>query len=144
MKKIAGVFVLAFIFAGCADDSDILVIGDRFFVTQIQDIFMNRQDYLGRTIRYEGVFRTINWFETGNDYHVVVRYTFTCCSFEPIGLEVLLPAGMEPFPDNAWVEVIGVLEEHGEHGRFLRLRASSLIEMAERGLEIVEWAGRSR
>jgi len=139
MKKIAVVFALVFVFAGCVNDADVLVIGDRFFVIQIQDIFMNRHDYLGRTIQYEGVFRTIHWFETGNDYHVVVRYMFTCCSLEPIGLEVLLPGGMEPFPDDVWVEVTGVLEEHGEQGRFLRLRASSLIEKAERGLEIVEW-----
>ena len=137
MKKIIGILALAVIFGACGnrtDDDGILVIGDRFFVHQVHDIWMNTPQYLGRTIQYEGIFRIVNWRATGYD-HIVMRYTAGCCTREPIGFFILLSDSLYPFPpDHAWVEVTGVLEETDG---FLALNAISLIEMEERGFYFV-------
>jgi len=134
MKKIAVVFALAFIFAGCANDDDILVIGDRFFITQVSDVFVNLHEHMGRTIRHEGLFRTVDWFPTPDNSFVVYRYTMSCCGEEPIGFEVFLPAGMSPFADYAWVQVTGVVER--SHG-FPAIRATSIVEMPDIGVVFV-------
>jgi len=133
MKKMAGVLALAVILGACGMGSDdgIIVIGDRFFVLQMHDIFLNRQQHLGRTIQYEGIFRTIYWPPTGNYYNVVMRYTLSCCGEVPIGFDIIFSDYFFPLPPNhAWVEVTGVLEEYDG---FLVVRAISLIEMEDRG-----------
>lgn len=143
MKKLIIILLTALILTGCRPsdstgpyeqtDGDMLVIGDRFFITQIMDLFINSDQHLGRTIQYEGAFTSIYSQESGNYYHFVFRYTLGCCGSEPIGLEVLLN-GFEPLPDDTWVEVTGILVWHDG---FLTLQATSLIEMEERGLERV-------
>jgi len=136
MGKIMLILALAVLLAGCGRpyDDGILVIGDRFFVNQVHDIFLNTPQYLGRTIRYEGIFRTVNWRAAGYD-HVVMRYVAGCCTREPIGFFILLPESFYPFPpDHAWVEITGVLKESDG---FLALNAISLVEMEERGFQFV-------
>jgi len=111
---------------------NIIVIGERFFATQMFEIFLNYRRYLGLAIQYEGIFYTMPW--DGYDFHFVVRYTFGCCGNDGLlGFEVIMD-GLEPLPDDTWVEVTGILEFDGE---FLVLRAISITEMDERGAEVV-------
>jgi len=142
MKKILVLLlVIVLLLAGCSgggDDDGILEIGERFFVEQMTDINMNADDHIGRVIRYEGMFRTIHWPATGEDYHMVLRRTLGCCGDDGvIGYEVYL-GGIAPFEEDAWVEVTGMLEWYEVGGlRFLRVVASSVIELDERGEEFV-------
>jgi len=133
------ILALAAFFAGCgnrSDDDGIIVIGDRFFIHQVQDIFMNTQQYLGRTIRYEGIFRILNWPPEYIYYHFVIRYAASCCTREPIGFFIRLPDYLYPIPpDNAWVEITGVLEIYDY--TVPMINAISLIEMEERGFTFV-------
>ena len=137
MRKIAaaGTLALAFALAGCrADSPEILVIGERFFAQQVDDILLNRAQYLGRTVRLEGIFRALHWHETDMYHYYVVRYVTSCCGPHPIGFE-LLPDSITPLPDMAWAEVTGVLED--DDG-YIVIRVMSLVEMAERGAELVD------
>ena len=138
MRKITVILSLAVILAGCGNrsDDDILVIGDRFFVNQVHNIFLNTPQYLGRTIRYEGIFRILYWPPEYTHYHVVMRYAASCCSREPIGFFIRLPDSLDTIPpDHAWVEITGVLEFHEDS--LLIVNAISLIEMEERGFQFV-------
>lgn len=129
--------VLGLLLVGCAsngDSDDVIEIGERFFVTQFEDIVLNANRYLGRTIRYEGAFQSFFWEPTGEQLYFALRFTQGCCSDEPIGFELYLD-DIEPVADNTWVEITGVLEEYGEG--FLRLQVISLTEPAERGAERV-------
>jgi len=140
VKKIAWILALVVILAGCGirtDDDGIIRIGERFFVQQVFDILLNTQDYLGRTIQYEGIFRIVQWRAEGDD-HIVIRYTMGCCGEEPVGFFILLSDNLYPFPsDQAWVNVTGVLEIYEGS---LMLRAISLVEMEERGSALVDFA----
>ena len=145
MKKILFIVLTLLILAGCAtaggpgrsDNDSVLTIEDRFFVTQVNQIFADRQAYLGRTVRYEGIFMSARWGD--QDFHYVIRNTHGCCGPDGmIGFEVLL-GDIQPPQPNAWVEVVGVLEEvQDEFQTLLVLNTTSLTEMAERGREFVE------
>jgi len=132
MKKLILVFAFIFILTGCANDEEVIMISERFFSNQMQEIFFNHQQYLGSTIQYEGMFRTMVT-RYGDEFFMVYRYMFGCCGEEIMGLEVDMN-GFMPFADNAWVEVRGVLDM--DEG-FLVLRTIFIEEMAERGAELV-------
>lgn len=136
--KLILILLLAMLFlAGCTADSDSVVeIGERFFFNTITDIHINSSQYLGRTIQYEGIFWNIYWEQ--EYFHFAGRYVFDCCGNDGIiGFELYL-GDIEPLPDNAWVEVTGVLEEFQHNGNiFIRLSVISLVEMNERGNEFV-------
>jgi len=144
MRKVLALcaLVLTLLLTGCsgAEEENIVEIGERFFVTRINDIlFTNTRDYIGRTIRYEGMFWTVYWEPTGRDHFYVIRYTDGCCGDHDssIGFELRLN-GARSLPDDTWVEVTGVLEEADDGIQHVRLRVVSLRELDERGLEFVD------
>ena len=130
------------ILGGCgnsaADGDDVFEITERFFAVQMFEVLMDSENFLGRTIRYEGVFTSQYWDATGEYFHLVYRYTEGCCGpEEPIGLEVYLNDLPQP-STGAWVEVTGILERFYADGvGFLRLNVVSLVEMDVRGSEFV-------
>jgi len=141
MKKTMVIFALAFvlILSACGEgssaggDSDIIVIGERFFVNQVVEIVVNANQYMGRTIQFEGIFRAISNSQTGDSHFFVMRYTMGCCGIEMVGLELIMEDGV-PFGDDAWVEVTGVLERRDG---LPMLRVTAITEMDERGSEFV-------
>jgi len=145
MKKILILLVLVVaLLAGCSGggngDGDIVEISERFFITEMMHINRNAEEYVGRTVRYEGMFRTLHWAATGEDYYMVLRHVMDCCGDDGIiGYEIYL-GDIAPLPDDAWVEVTGVLEfyEVGGGMQFLRVVATSIREMDVRGAEFVQ------
>jgi len=143
MKNMFTSFILLIVLTlgvGCTGSdvdpgNEVHEITERFFAMQFFEISINTEEFLGRTIRYEGMFITHYWEYTDEYFHLVYRYTEGCCNpVEPLGLEVYLD-GIDPLPDGAWVEVTGILERF-DYG-FLRLAVTSLIEKEERGAEFV-------
>jgi len=119
MKKvrlllIVGIFLLIPMISACSDSDEIEEIREQFFVSQIESIHMNLDRYTGRTLRLEGLF--ISWhdeWETGGTYYFVLRYLSDDCCGQGGGSSVgfvLYMGDFEPLPDNAWVQVTGVLE----------------------------------
>lgn len=118
-------------------DSDVIEIKEKMFIAQTNDIYINAEDYLGKTIKYEGIFNS--FYNDANDttYYYVIRYGPGCCGFDAnAGFEVVW-SGDYP-NNNDWVEVVGVLEEFEEDGnKYLRLDLSSLTVLDTRGEEYV-------
>ena len=140
MRKLLALLLAALLLAGCAangSDDDVVEIEDRFFLTQVNHIWRNTDEYVGRTIRYEGMFRAFYWPATGL-FYMVHRYTLGCCGNDGItGFEVYL-GDIEPFADDTWVEVDGILEWYETDTlRILRVAATSITELEERGREVV-------
>jgi hypothetical protein len=116
---------------------DVIEIGEKMFVGQINDIYSNPEDYLGKTIRYEGLYTYYSNNYDDTRYDCVIRYGPGCCGNDgEVGLEIAWPGDMPV--ENDWVEVTGVVENYEENGwQYLRLRADSLKVLPIRGKEQV-------
>ncbi|MDR1131141.1 MAG: hypothetical protein LBL15_01835 [Oscillospiraceae bacterium] len=115
----------------------VVEIKEKMFIAQTNDIYYNAGDYLGKTIKYEGIFSVYEAFETGAKYYSVIRYGPGCCGIDAnAGFEVVWN---ETYPEqNDWVEAVGILEEYEEEGyKYLRLALSSLTVLPARGAEYV-------
>lgn len=107
------------------------------FIAQTNDIYINPEDYLGKTIKYEGMFQSGYLEETDTTYYYVIRYGPGCCGYDAnAGFEVAWDGGYPEADD--WVEIVGVLEQYEEDGyEYLRLNLSSLRVLETRGAEYV-------
>jgi len=117
---------------------DTVEIKEKMFIAQTNDIYINKNDYLGKTIKYEGLFDQSTWRNNGKTYHFVVRMGPGCCPGDAAaaGFEVVWD---KAYPKkNDWVEVAGVLEEYDDDGiPSLRLAVTSLKVLTKRGKEKV-------
>ena len=137
MRKLIMLLLIVLLLVGCSNGEGIVEIEERFFLAQVNHIRRNADAYVGRTLRYEGMFRTFHWPARG-DFHMVLRHTFGCCGDDGIvGFEVYL-GDIDPPPYDAWVEISGVLESYTmDNLRILRVAATSITELDERGEEVV-------
>lgn len=121
------------------DRSDeVVYIKEAMFVAQTNDIYINTDDYMGKTIKLEGLFETYCYPKTNETCYFVVRYGPGCCGYDANpGFEVVWD---NEYPKvNDWVEAIGVLESYEEDGyNCLRLCLTSLKVLDKRGTEYVE------
>jgi len=118
-------------------DSDVVEISEKLFIAQTNDIYINTEDYLGKTIKYEGIFKSYYWEEADTTYCYVIRYGPGCCGYDgEAGFEVAWD-GELPGEDD-WCEAVGILETYDENGiQYLRLSLTSLTVKDERGAEYV-------
>lgn len=112
-----------------------MVIGEKFFVTQTNDIYINYRSYLGKTIVYEGLFTESRdiW---GRTSRFVIRYGPGCCGYDQnAGFEVVWD-GEWPNPED-WVAVEGVLGVYEGSGTYgwphLYLYVTSMEVQSKRG-----------
>ncbi len=125
--------------SGQADSGDLIEIREKMFVAQTNDVYFNTEDYLGKTLKYEGIFSKYDDPQTGVTYYSVIRYGPGCCGVDAnAGFEVMWDYDAEYPKENDWVEAIGVLEEYEEEGyQYLRLKLKSLTVLDTRGAEYV-------
>jgi uncharacterized membrane protein YcgQ (UPF0703/DUF1980 family) len=118
---------------------DVVEIKEKMFVSQTNDVYINPDEYLGRTIKLEGMFAFDN--EMSPPVRYVFRYGPGCCGYDATaGFEVVWKDEKTAYPnENDWVEATGILENYDDDGEpYLRLALTSLTVKAERGLERVE------
>jgi hypothetical protein len=127
----------------------VIEIKEKLFIAQTNDVYLNPEEYMGRTIKYEGLFKSVYYEEAGDPYCFVLRYGPGCCGNDgSAGFEVAWDAAERPdlaegapgeFPEeDAWVEATGVLKSYEEDGYpYLYLALSSLKVLEQRGAEFV-------
>ena len=122
-------------------NSDMVEIKEKTFIAQINDIYLNQDDYLGKTIKYEGMFTSYTWEEVGMTYYFVYRQSPGCCGMDgQAGFEVLWPDGSnKSYPnENDWCEVVGTLGIYEEDEcSYLHIVLDSLTVKSKRGAEFV-------
>ena len=116
---------------------DVVEIDEKLFIAQTNDIYLNTSDYLGKTIKYEGIFLSSYWEDADTTYYFVIRYGPGCCGYDgTAGFEISWDGALPQ--DNDWCEAVGDLERYEEDGmEYLRLVLSSLTVLEERGSEYV-------
>jgi uncharacterized membrane protein YcgQ (UPF0703/DUF1980 family) len=121
------------------------------FIAQTNDIYLNADDYLGKTIKLEGLFKTEQYAASDASsgsaaskmYCFVLRYGPGCCGSDGnAGFEVAWDTGTgstNPYPaPDEWVQAIGTLQYYDEDGYpYLYLALSSLTVLDERGADFV-------
>lgn len=122
------------------NNKDIIDITEKMFIAQTNYIYLNSEDYLGKTLRYEGLFKNNLEWKTENEdiIHFVIRYGPGCCGYDgEAGFEVRW-GGEWPRIDD-WVEVVGVLREDAYPNgmQILYLELTSITVKEERGAEYV-------
>jgi uncharacterized membrane protein YcgQ (UPF0703/DUF1980 family) len=123
-----------------ASTKDVIDIKEKMFISQVNDVYVNPEDYMGKTIKLEGIFT----MEQGYDksYCFVLRYGPGCCGYDGnVGFEVAWDKEKEkPYPrEDSWVEATGELKsyEEDEYSKFLYLDLVSLNVLDKRGMETV-------
>jgi len=124
-----------------SSNDNIVEIKEKMFISQVQDVYNNAEDYLGKTIKLEGVFKNEKSYE-GDQYCFVVRYGPGCCGNDGIiGFEIKWDENnAKPYPkDDSWVESTGVLKQYEADGYsdYLYLDLISLNVLNKRGAETV-------
>ena len=122
-------------------------IKENMFITQINDIILNYNDYLGKTIKFEGIFRCNIW--EGDYTNYVARDAPGCCgndgeagfivTWNPSyqGTDDGSNQGAYPQKDD-WVEVLGELKICKKPDMsFLYIALSELNVLEKRGAEFV-------
>jgi uncharacterized membrane protein YcgQ (UPF0703/DUF1980 family) len=129
--------------AGCvrAGGKNLVEIKEKMFATQVSDVYVNTKDYLGKTIKLEGIFLAAQYNENETFYSVIRYGPGGCCGNDNyIGFEIKWPKGQkESYPAvNSWVEAAGLLKSYDvDYSSYLYLELLSLTELKERGTEYV-------
>ncbi|WP_250277188.1 TIGR03943 family putative permease subunit [[Clostridium] colinum] len=119
-------------------NEDILVIGEKLFLTQINEIYFNFDSYKDKTIVVEGMYTLFYNQEGIQNIPVVYRKGPGCCGNDGWGGFFLKYDGEFP-KDNDWVKVTGTPELVDNNGFIeLHLNVSKLEVLEERGAEFVE------
>jgi len=122
-----------------ASEKGVIEIKEKMFISQVNDVYLNPEDYLGKTIKLEGLFK----MEQGYDksYCFVLRYGPGCCGYDGnVGFEVAWDNEKEkPYPgEDSWVEATGELKTYEEDFmEYLYLDLVSLNILDKRGQETV-------
>jgi uncharacterized membrane protein YcgQ (UPF0703/DUF1980 family) len=114
---------------------EVIEITEKLFVEQTNNVYLNIDEYLGKTFKYEGIFLTQEY--EGATYDFVIRYGPGCCGTDKnAGFEVSWD-GARP-KQNDWVQVVGTLEMYEEDGvEYPCINLTSLDVLAVRGKENV-------
>lgn len=122
-----------------ASDSKVDVdITEKMFVSYINDIYTNTADYVGNTIRLEGMFKAYYDEQTGKTYYLAYRTGPGCCGNDgaTCGFEFAWSGDIPD--DNDWIEVVGKLRTYEENGNtYLVLDGISVKVLDYRGAETV-------
>jgi uncharacterized membrane protein YcgQ (UPF0703/DUF1980 family) len=127
-------------YAKAESNNGVIEIKEKMFLNQVNDVYLNADDYLEKTIKLEGLFKIDQGYEKA--YYFVIRYGPGCCGFDGnAGFEVSWAnekANLYP-PVDSWVEATGVLKSYAEDGymQYLYLDLSSLNVLEKRGAEFV-------
>ena len=126
-----------------ASNGPVLEIKEKMFATQVNDVYLNAKDYIGKTIKLEGLFKSEQYIGKEEPYCFVIRYgPGGCCGVDAnVGFEVAWASEKaKPYPAvDSWVEATGVLKTYEEDGfmQYIYLDLSSLNTLSRRGKEYV-------
>ncbi|GHT86593.1 hypothetical protein FACS1894137_12390 [Spirochaetia bacterium] len=157
MKKASIVsLIVVFLVLGCGntktvspgEENTLIEIREKMFLAQTNDVYLNPEDYIGKTIKLEGLFKAEQYAENAPPSCFVLRYGPGCCGTDGnAGFEVAWneqrgaapTAAGKTYPNiDDWVLAVGVLKAYEEDGYpYLYLALSELTVLDQRGAEYV-------
>ena len=102
-------------------------ITDNYFIEQTNDMYLNLEDYIGKTIKMEGLIYSYE-DNNGDKCYAVVRNTPGCCGSDGLAGIDIRYYGDYPEEDT-WVEVVGVMDKDTVYsGDVPAIQVTSLTE----------------
>ena len=145
LVKILIILFLTLICVGCSNSNetirgkdDVLLIKENLFIAQCNDVYANPNDYLDKTIRYEGIYTLVKNPNSDKIHKIVIRNGPGCCVGDgQVGFEVDFEGDLPKAND--WVEVEGKVEKYVDENGFenIKLKLDSIEVLNERGSESV-------
>ncbi len=118
-------------------EKEVFEIKEKMFITQINDIFYNIDDYKDKIIVVEGMYSKWNLWNGNKKVPVVYRNGPGCCGNDGWGGFWLNYDGELP-KENDWIRVTGTPEiVTDDYCLYLYLNVTSLEVKTERGAEFV-------
>lgn len=118
-----------------ADTKNMLEIGDSYFIQATNDVYVNLNTYIGKTIKVQGLIYSYK-DNNGDICYAVVRRTPGCCGADGLaGLDIRYD-GEYP-EDNTWVTVIGVVDTDNVFGNKIPAIQVTSLEKTETGVTFV-------
>ncbi|MEA4964640.1 MAG: hypothetical protein VB055_02300 [Oscillospiraceae bacterium] len=118
-----------------------IVVGDKLYMTQINDWYMNFEDYAGKTVEIEGYYMVYN------SYTFVGRNGPTCpyCTGGYVNFEFKSDEDLSALvSESSWIKVTGILREgtmypgSGQAPQpFCYIEAMSVEKMAQVGIDTI-------
>jgi len=137
------IFIL-FLTISCSKKSnndEVIEIKEKMFISQVNDVYLNTEDYLGKKIKIEGIFTVDNYYTRTEPYRFVLRYGPGCCGNDGnVGFEVAWPKNSKKsYPEEkSWVQAVGELKSYTEEDyQYFYLDLASLDVLTTRGAEFV-------
>jgi uncharacterized membrane protein YcgQ (UPF0703/DUF1980 family) len=128
-------------FTNAAFNTGVIEIKEKMFIGQTNDIYLNPDDYLGKTIKLEGMFKIEDFPWQERPLYYVLRYGPGCCGYDgSAGFEVLWDNSINRnYPnDDDWVEAVGILRAFdGDINNGIYIALTQLTVLQKRGAEFV-------
>ncbi len=107
-------------------DVDLTVLSSTMVYSEVYNMLMNPEEYIGRTVKMEGACATYHDDSSGADYYACIIQDATACCAQ--GIEFVLTDGSAyPSPDTE-ISVVGVFDTYDEDGRlYCTLRDAHLV-----------------
>ena len=118
--------------------SSVIEIKEKMFIQQVDDIFLNLDNYEGKTVKLQGFMYSFDDEYAQKTFHYVIRKTPGCCGDDGMsGFEINWD---KEYPaENEWVEATGIIKKVDEdfYGTVPVLEITKLEVMKERGADFV-------
>lgn len=142
MKKftISLVLVLALMMlVGCSNKSgNTIDITEDMYLSWVNEIYSNEKDYIGKTIKIEGMYSTYDIESEDATYNLVYRVGPGCCGTDGDLCGFEFESDNELPNENDWIEITGVLGYYDVNGtKYLTIKDAQINVKEERGQEIV-------
>ena len=127
-------------FSNAATSNGIIEVREKMFIAQTNDIYLNSEDYVGKTIKLEGLFKIENSVSQERPCYYVLRYGPGCCGYDgSAGFEVMWDRGSITKPEypkeDDWVEAAGILKMFDDESIYIALTTLAVLD--KRGAEFV-------
>ena len=117
------------------EQEKVITFKDDYFMTQVNEIYYNPDDYVGKKIEIEGFP-----MESPNGYKYVGRYGPGCCGTDGyVYLEYVYDKNDIPLVvEKDWIKVKGVIKKVVDQtGTIIYIEASSIEKLSTRGVDRV-------
>jgi uncharacterized membrane protein YcgQ (UPF0703/DUF1980 family) len=117
---------------------DVVEIKEKMFIAQCNDIYLNPGDYIGKTIRIEGMYDEYS-DDAGNTYQAVIRNGPGCCGNDGVAGFEFLCEGVPEFKRNDWISIEGIIRPFAYDDGYetVIIGNASITVKTERGAEYV-------